>query len=113
MSASESNAQNVGREGWTSDNGSTHHYTGDATEIYDCLPIPVGGEHVLIGDKKHLPVIAVGSLNLRIHQDGKSDFDAQLTNGNVVKGMGYNLFSLHDLKRRHVITLAHQGVHIV
>ena len=53
VSASESNnVQNVGREVWISDNGSTHHYTEDATGIYACLPIPVGDEHVLIGDKK-------------------------------------------------------------
>ena len=55
------------------------------------MPIPVGSEHVLIGDKKELPEIAVGSLNLRIHQNGKHDFDAQFTNVYVVKGMGYNL----------------------
>ena len=78
--ASQSNVQNVGREMRISDNGSTHHYTEDATGIYDCLPIPVGSEHVLIGDKKELPVIAVGRLNLRTQQDGKPDFDAHLTN---------------------------------
>ena len=34
VSASEShNVQNVGREVWISDNGSTHHYTEDATGI--------------------------------------------------------------------------------
>ena len=31
VSASKSNVQNVGREVWISDNGSTHHYTEDAT----------------------------------------------------------------------------------
>ena len=52
VSASESNVQIVGREVWTSDHGSTHQYTEDATGIYDFEPIPVGSEQVLIGDKK-------------------------------------------------------------
>ena len=57
-------------------------------------------------------MIAVGSPYLRIHQDRKLDFDAQLTIVYMVKGMGYKLFSLHDLQRRHIITLDHQEVHM-
>ncbi|CAM9558666.1 unnamed protein product, partial [Sphacelaria rigidula] len=49
---------------WIADSGTSHHITGNMTNVFDTRPSPVGEENVVLGDGKVLPVKAVGSLKL-------------------------------------------------
>ena len=84
--------------------------TNDPTNVYDLEVIPSGKEKVLIGDAKEMQEMGVGSLNLTMHST--TDFNVNLTLVYVTEGIGFNLFSLHDVQARQIITLDKEGVHL-
>ncbi|CAM9380097.1 unnamed protein product, partial [Sphacelaria rigidula] len=53
---------------WIADTGTSHHTTGNMTDVFDTRPPAVGKENVVLGNGKVLPVKAVGSLKLRLHE---------------------------------------------
>ena len=93
-----------------SDNGATNHITNDPTNVYDGEEIPPGKEKVLIDDGKEMRAMGVGSLNLTMHTS--TDFNVKLTLVYVTEEIGFNLFSLHDVQARQIITLDKEGVHL-
>ena len=99
-----------GGELWVLDNGATNRITSDPTNVYDWIEIPKGKEKVLIGDGKGMEVLGIGSLNLKMH--AKVDFNVKLTNVFVTKGIGFNLFSLHDAQARQTIIMDKEGAHL-
>ncbi|CAM9594139.1 unnamed protein product, partial [Hapterophycus canaliculatus] len=54
-----------GSEKWTSDSGSTSYVTYDKNIMYDLRDAESNREFIQIGDKGMIPVVAVGSINLR------------------------------------------------
>ena len=93
-----------------SENGASNNITSDPTNVYDLEGIPPGKEKVLIGDGKEMREMGVGSFNLTMHST--TDFDVNLTLVYVTEGIGFNLFSLHDVQARQIITLDKEGVHL-
>ncbi|CAM9960663.1 unnamed protein product, partial [Laminaria digitata] len=65
-----------GIEIWVSDNEATNHITNVSRHLGDWVAIPAGKDKVLIGNRKGMRVIGVGSLNLRMHS--KPDFNVKL-----------------------------------
>ncbi|CAM9958898.1 unnamed protein product, partial [Sphacelaria rigidula] len=85
---------------WNADSGTTHHITGNMTDVFDTRPPSVGEEDVVLGDGKILPVKAVGSLKLKFHQartNNSPHVDAVcvlLTDVYVLEGIQFNVFSI-------------------
>ena len=92
-----------------SDNGGKNQISNGPTNVYDWEAIPPGKKKVLIGDGQNMRVMSVGSLNLTMHSN--TDFNFKLTKVYVTEGIGFNLFSLHDVQARQTITLDKDGAH--
>ncbi|CAN0385300.1 unnamed protein product, partial [Scytosiphon promiscuus] len=88
---------------WTCDSGASNHMTGDATNVFNRKAPSKGQEWVAVGDGTVKKVLFVGTLNLKLHCD--TDVGVQLPRVYVVDGLVSNLFSLHAVQAKHVVTL--------
>ena len=79
-----------------------------------CLtkPSPVGKERLVIGDMTMMGFECFGKLSLLMHcQDG--DTHVRLTNVAYVPGAQFNLFALHAVMSKCLVTMDTKGVHML
>ncbi|CAN0459664.1 unnamed protein product, partial [Scytosiphon promiscuus] len=100
-------------EKWTSDSGSTSSVTNDKSLMYDLRDAEANREFIQIGDKGMIPVLGVGSINMRFHMyDGDGNVkncDVQLKDVLYVPQMGFNLFSSWKASNRQTVILDPEG----
>ena len=101
-----------GRDEWVADSGASYHVTGDPTGMFDCEALPVGKERIVIGDMKMMGVECFGKLSLLMHCKG-GDTRVRLTNVACVLGVQLNLFSLHAVMSKCLVTMDTKGVHML
>ena len=74
-------------------------------------PPPLGRETITIGDRRRIKVEYIGNMNVIFH--GNSDQRITLIDVVYVPDLGFNLYSLHDVQRTHLIVSDASGTHII
>ena len=96
---------------WIADRRASCHMTHDRTRIYNVRPPPPGHETITIGDRRRIKVEYIGNMDVIIH--GKTDQKITLIDVAYVPGLGFNPYSLHAVKRPHLIVSDASGTHII
>ena len=74
-------------------------------------PPPPGRETITIGDRRRIKVEYIGNMDVIFH--GKSDQRITLIDVAHAPDLGFNLYSLHDVQRTHLIVSDASGTHII
>ena len=69
--------------------------------MYNARPSPPGRETITIGDRRRIKVEYAGNMDVIFH--GKSDQRITLIDVAYVPDLGFNLYSLHAVRRTHLI----------
>ena len=96
---------------WIADSGASCHMTHDRTRMYNARPPPPGRETITIGDRRRIKVEYIGNMDVIFH--GKSDQRITLIDVAYVPDLGFNLHSLHAVRRTHLIVSDASGTHII
>ena len=89
--------QPLGSERWQADTGASASITNDRSNRFNVREVNPNEEFVQIGDKGLMPVVAIGSVLLRLvflrEGDDREHNDETQVDNVLVAGMGFNLFS--------------------
>ena len=80
--------------------------------MFDCTPLPVGKERLVVGDITMMGVKCFGKLSLLMHCPG-GDTNVRLMNVAYVPGVQFNLFPLHAVMSKCRVTMDTKGVHML
>ena len=95
---------------WITDSGASCHMTHDRTRMYNVRPPPPGRETITTGDRRRISIEYIGNMDVIFH--GKTDQRVTLIDVAYIPGLGFNLYSLHDVQRTHLTVSDASGAHI-
>ena len=98
-------------DSWIADSGASCHMTHDRTRIYNVRLPPPSRETITIGGRRRIKVEYIGNMDVIFH--GKNDQRITLIDVAYVPGLGFNLYSLHAVQRKHLIVSDASGTHII
>ena len=96
---------------WVADSGASCHMTHNRTRMYNVRPPPPGREKNTIRDPRRTRVEYIGNMDVIFH--GKTDQRITLIDVAYVPDLGFNLYSLHAVQRKHLIMSDASGTHTI
>lgn len=76
--------------------------------MYDIRSPPPGRVEIVVGNGRRLRVECFGSVDTSLH--GHTSVRRTLSDASYVSELGFNLYSLHAIRRTHVIIYDASGV---